>query len=788
MGLRMNFVRESTPFSPPNSAQMNAMYEAVLSNTPDFVYIFALDGTVIYANKALLEVWGKPAEETVGKGLLALGYEPWHAAMHQREIEEVIATRKPFRGEIPFTGTQGRRIYDYIFSPIFDAQGEVISIAGTTRDITERKEAEEARRVSDERMGLALNASEFVGTWDWDIASNLVVADERFAHFYSVDPTEAARGAPVEAFTKAIHPDDVERVGAAIQAAIAGQDFAEEYRLIQADQSIKWVIARGRVRINADGQAVRFPGTVIDITERKLVEEKLRESEYQLQQITDAIPQQVWTARADGQLDYINAHTVSYTGVIPIVEGVIQWLDVVHPDDVAQSIELWRKSIATGAPYEVHQRIIHQETGKYRWNLSRALPMRNTHGTIIKWFGTNTDIETLHEARQAAEQANSAKSEFLATMSHEIRTPMNAIIGLANILSMSKPLTDKQADFVKTLQTSADSLLSLINDLLDIAKIEANSMELEHIPFDAAQLLEEVTRMMQVRAGEKQLAFSSESACVKDKIFLGDPTRLRQVLLNLCSNAIKFTERGSVRITLECVADADPLIEHLSFAIHDTGIGMDRETQNSIFGKFVQADSSISRRYGGTGLGLTIAKSLVEKMGGVLSLTSTLGEGSIFTVTLPLALEKRAPHAPVCADTAALEPTAIKATGPMILLTEDYAPNVMVAQMFLEYLGYQSDVANDGREAVTKIKQRDYAAVLMDVQMHGMNGFDATKAIRAYEAQTGKPPVPIIGVTAHALAGDRERCLAVGMDDYLSKPFTPDELGKKLKHYLSIKA
>ena len=382
-------------------------------------------------------------------------------------------------------------------------------------------------------------------------------------------------------------------------------------------------------------------------------------------------------------------------------------------------------------------------------------------------------------AKNYAETANIAKTEFLANMSHEIRTPMNAVIGLANILALSQPLTPKQAEFIKTLQLSANSLLSLINDLLDIAKIEAQTVELESLPFCLKRMTQEVISMMSLRTKEKGLTLTTDAEYARHHMFIGDSTRLRQIILNLCSNAVKFTERGGVHISVVCEPTDNREIETVRIIVTDTGIGIPPEKHEEIFQKFVQADNSISRQYGGTGLGLAITRTLIEIMGGTIEVESTLGKGSTFTARLPLQI---ALDVPAEVSAAAVKtPTPKKLPDqPRVLLVEDYAANILVATTFLQHYGYDYDLANDGREAVEKVKTGHYAAVLMDVQMHGMNGFEATRLIREHEKQTGKRPTLIIGMTAHALAGDRERCLSIGMDDYISKPFDHEILSKKL--------
>jgi len=382
-----------------------------------------------------------------------------------------------------------------------------------------------------------------------------------------------------------------------------------------------------------------------------------------------------------------------------------------------------------------------------------------------------------NEARVIADSANLAKSEFLANMSHEIRTPMGAVIGLSNILALSKPLTEKQKEYVSTLQLSATSLLALINDLLDISKIESRSVELENIPFSVSDVLGEVTSMISMRAIEKKLSYSVDDAAVKGIRFLGDPLRLRQILLNLCGNAVKFTDQGSVHIRVANTRIDDGKFT-VAIAVIDTGIGIAENKLASVFDKFVQADMSVSRRYGGTGLGLTISKTLVELMDGSVQVESVLNQGSVFTCVIPFHLAPEGSILPV--------PPAIKeeetplSRRPRILLVEDHPPNILVATTYLEMLGIDCDVAKNGIEAMEKIAAKTYALVLLDVQMAVMDGLEATRQIRAQEKKEGLPRLPIIGMTAYALAGDRQRCLDVGMDEYISKPFDPSELKAKV--------
>jgi len=390
--------------------------------------------------------------------------------------------------------------------------------------------------------------------------------------------------------------------------------------------------------------------------------------------------------------------------------------------------------------------------------------------------------QDLRIEKERAEAANIAKTEFLANMSHEIRTPMNAVVGLSNLLAMSQPLTPKQKEFVETLQLSADSLLALINDLLDISKIETRNVQLEEIPFSVMQLVQEAYEMVAPQAKKKGLEISFDSNCPATLTFLGDPARLRQILLNLCSNAVKFTEKGRVDIHVLCEPAAQKGIEDVSIIVKDTGIGINPENIDEIFKKFVQGDSSINRKYGGTGLGLAITKTLSEIMGGSIDVQSEKNKGSTFTLRLPLKIVKnKSSEKSRLATSGLTSGTAAACSKRHVLLVEDHPANVMVASAFIEQFGYNYDVASNGIEAIKKVLANDYDAILMDVQMPEMDGFEATKEIRKYCRINNKEHLPIIGMTAHALLGDRDKCLASGMDDYISKPFNANELKQKLE-------
>jgi len=386
-------------------------------------------------------------------------------------------------------------------------------------------------------------------------------------------------------------------------------------------------------------------------------------------------------------------------------------------------------------------------------------------------------------ATLVAEKANKAKSDFLANMSHEIRTPMNAIIGLANILLTTK-LDDKQKQCVRVLQTSADGLMMLINDLLDIDKIESEAVELEHAPFNMVAMLERVISVMSVRAQEKGIELNVHYEAGLYKTFIGDSARIRQILLNLVGNAVKFTDKGSVSVFLANGGKGNGK-KALTISVVDTGIGIREDKINHIFRKFTQADPSITRMYGGTGLGLTISKALAEQMGGSITVSSKEGEGSTFVLHLTLPVEasdsSTLPHQE---NTIYLDKRENASRLP-ILLVEDYEPNVLVATIILKNFGYRYEVAKNGQHALEKFSSGKYSLILMDVEMPIMDGYESTRLIRESERRRGAEHLPIIAMTAHALKGDREKCIGFGMDDYITKPFNPHDLQAMLIKYMS---
>jgi two-component system sensor histidine kinase/response regulator len=439
--------------------------------------------------------------------------------------------------------------------------------------------------------------------------------------------------------------------------------------------------------------------------------------------------------------------------------------------------EKWRLYYQAKLRLEDMERLVSKRTS----DLQKANGDLGTANNLLK--------EATDKAQKMAEGAlvaNKAKSEFLANMSHEIRTPMNGVVGMVNLLLDTK-LTPEQHEFAQTIQTSADALLVIINDILDFSKIEAGKMTFEQVDFDLFQAVKGSVELLMPRAKEKKLALDYSFEQGISGLYIGDPSRLRQILLNLVGNAVKFTEKGMVALDVARISETDDDI-HLRFSVWDTGIGLSEEAQKRLFQSFTQADASTTRKFGGTGLGLAICRRLVELMGGQIGVESTVGKGSKFWFTLRL--KKRpafaaAPKIVTASPALAAVPSDDDFKDMDVLLAEDNKVNQVVGVRQLKKIGCQVDVVANGREALEAWGKKKYRIILMDCQMPEMDGYEASQKIRERERAQNLPHTSIIALTACAMQGDRELCLASGMDGYISKPVKEEDLKDALRKALN---
>ncbi|MFI5172652.1 MAG: ATP-binding protein [Chitinophagales bacterium] len=517
----------------------------------------------------------------------------------------------------------------------------------------------------------------------------------------------------------------------------------------------------------------------------KSIERELYKSEVKyhslLEQLTDAI----YFTSAEGKFLEFNRATVDLLGYN---DAELREINVEQIYDNPADREKLKKAIDDKKELIDYEVQLLKKDGEVLDCLVTSTVRLDQKGEVIGYQGIIRDItfrkkaEVMQRAKELAEQANKFKAEFLANMSHEIRTPINAIVGMVHLLHQT-PLTQKQTEYLHAIDTSADNLLQLINDILDFSKIEAGKLQLEEKYFSIKLLVEDLVQTIRFKAEEKNLSLVM---LIDEKIPIavaGDQLRLNQILLNLISNAIKFTQEGEIRVTVKLIDIIDEKAR-IFFSVRDTGIGINQDKLNTIFESFTQANLDTTRIYGGTGLGLAIVKKLIDMLHGAIMVKSKLGEGSEFIFEIDFAVPKDS-AIPLIAN---INNDELFDVGDCrILLAEDHPINQLVTTELLKHAWENIDIelAETGKEVIEKLNKKNYDIILMDVQMPEMNGLDATRLIRGMAGS--KSEIPILAFTAYATTGEADKCIEAGMDDYISKPVRPDILCKKIIDLLKSK-
>ncbi len=519
-----------------------------------------------------------------------------------------------------------------------------------------------------------------------------------------------------------------------------------------------------------DGRIIGASKVARDI---RIVKEAERQSAY-LAAIVDSSDDAIISKNLDGMITSWNQGAERIFGYTPD-EAVGKHITLIVPPNLID------EEYAILARVKFGERIDHFETLRRARNgdlLDISLtvsPIRDGSGRIVGASKVARNITEQKRAVKELAETNQRKDEFLANMSHELRTPLNAIIGLTHLVTRTETLTPKGQQFLTMIGQSSDNLLSLINDLLDFSKAEAGSFQFENIEFNLPELIERTVVLQDAIVRAKSLDLKVSYIGDLCDRYVGDPLRIQQILTNLLANAIKFTEKGGIEIRVALKSE-EAGQSRLAFEVSDTGIGIPTDKLPLVFDKFIQADASTARTHGGSGLGLSICRALAEAMNGCISVVSSHGLGSTFTVEIVLTNSPDAQRITAQAD----------AQKRNVLVVEDFEPNIMVLAGMLDTWGYSYDLARNGMEALRRAERGMYDVILMDVQMPGMDGFECTRSIRKYEAKTGKPRTPIVAITAHVYEKDRAQCLAAGMDGFIPKPLNPDYVERLLSQFFSV--
>lgn len=743
--------------------------EIVGRHTPEILHLASEIN--VYADELSKEL-GRPID-----GILALTEQARQGNHHARDWTFVRKDGTHFTAHLVVTA-------------IRDNTGQITGYLGIATDISVADEAKRQLHRERERLDLALDSAD-IGSWDWDLKTGVVILDERWAEI--AGQTFPDNQAHIDLWTSRIHPEDADRVWQSLQAHFADQsrEYDVVYRLQHASGNYRWIHARGRVvERGADYTPLRMAGISFDITQRIEAEKKVETANQLLRQFITHTPAAV--AMLDKDMRYLQTST--------------RWLedyklgstDVVgksHYEIFPDIPERWKqihRNVLAGQIHRCDEDPFERADGTTEWLQWEAHPWYDTTGEVGGLiFFTQVITDRKHEeeelilARLQAEQASLAKSNFLANMSHEIRTPLTAILGYTDILLDGSPSLSTRISHLQTIKRSGDHLLTIINDILDLSKIEAGRMTIEKIRLSPAEIVQEVLANFKERAAQKNLQLTARCVGPVPQTILTDPVRLRQILINLIGNAIKFTAEGSVQLTVRYVPSLGDDPVRLAFDVTDTGLGIAPEQQVHLFQPFVQADNSTTRRFGGTGLGLTISRRMAQLLDGDVTLRSKPGEGSTFTATIATGSLQDIPFVNTL-DLTTPVPAPVS-DGQLhldghILLAEDSPENHRLIKMLLTKAGATVDVVENGQLAIDtfmKAVPGTYQLIIMDVQMPVLDGISATSKLRILGVTH-----PILALTANAMAEDRTRCLNAGFTDFLTKPLDRQKLIQTCHHYL----
>lgn len=764
-------------------AMSKGRYDLAIAGSASGIWEIDFAAGTLFSSERLRDLVGHaPGDPGTGAKSNPDGMSEFFARIHADDRERVQAAlsahlklRTPYALDFSFRHTDGHYLRINVRGQAeWDETGQAIRMAGSIEDITERSLLIAERESTSARLA-AVTELGGIGSWEVDVAAGTLVWDRMTRRIHEVDDDYVPDlAAAVEFYAP--------EVRAVLQAAIDhavqnGESWNLELPFVTAKGNNVWVHAVGRP-ISIGGQVTKLVGSFQDVTERRDREEEAKSLSTRLAVALDASKLGVWEYDIATRVNTGDERMLSLFGRAESSELTFaEWAAAIHPDDRDEIIAGTRTAMAVGESYSHAYRIVRPD-GSVRHVRSRGIFRNRVDGTATV-TGVTADVtedveraEELDLQRARAETANQAKTQFLANMSHEIRTPLNGVLGMSQSLEMT-PLSVQQARYVRTLQTSGEALLELVEDILDISKIESGAVQLANDPFEVLPVVESVIDMLQPAARKKSITLRCDPTAGLPERVLGDKKRLRQVLINIVGNAVKFTSEGSVTLQVESRPD-----NRIRFRVTDTGPGIAADQIERIFDRFAQVDTSQTREHGGSGLGLAICRDLVRLAGGEIGVTSRLGDGAEFWFELQLLPTEQTASAPV-----GQAPLADRPTGSArILVVDDVMTNRLVASALVENAGHQVRLAGNGLEAIEALDSDRFDAILMDIQMPVMSGDVAIQKIRGSgKAYAG---IPIYAVTADATKGAREHYLEIGATGYLSKPLDMKEISVAMDEVL----
>ncbi|TND08550.1 MAG: PAS/PAC sensor hybrid histidine kinase [Bacteroidetes bacterium] len=742
----------------------------VADRTTNAVIITDSSDCIEWVNEGFTRITGYTVEESKGRTLEFLRGAATDPETVKR-IGERLLLRKPFVDEILNYRKNGTPVWLHIHvTPILDDAGKLVRCVSIQEDVTEQKRVEEELRHSREQLNMAQRLAQ-MGHWELQPRTQQFQASEETARMFGVEDTGRIDAA---IFRSRIHPDDIDMLDKVLKATLKRRSpFEIDLRIIVGGQ-LRHIYMIGEAIAGKDGNTEKIFGTVQDITERKRIEEELRLTELRFRKLFENSQLMIISHGFDGRIFSINASGAHALGYEP--EELIGYNVRNYMAPKTQAIfEKYTQDIIRAGQMGGTMTLMRRDGSEGIW-IFRSIVLDDSDGNPYI-LGSCLDITERYEmenelkkAKDVAEKALVAKDRFVANISHEIRTPMNAIIGFTDVL-LGTELDREQYESIDAVRSAGENLLAIINDLLDLSKIEAGKLQFEERPMNLREVMGDVHKLLSYRSADRLIEFTWHCDEQVPQYILGDSLKLNQVLINLVGNAIKFTEKGFVRFDCSMIwEDSENCM--LRFRVEDSGIGIPQEKTDLIFEPFTQASSDSNRKYGGTGLGLSIARDLVELQGGSIGVESAPGKGSLFTFTLPA---KKINPGTVREVEQAMLPDHVPADI-RVLLVEDHPLNQQLAKKLIIDFGFAIDIAANGRAAVEMLRAEKYDVVLMDLQMPEMDGYEATQFIR----NEMKLDVPIVALTAHSIAGERDKCLKMGMNDYLSKPFRSRDLYFKI--------